>query len=100
MPNTLLDTRNEQLPITELFDKYAPAVYGRILTVVKNKDVADKILERVFINMAKKRGENKSRISDFMTLMNESRTSTYHIIKSIKLYNAFSCASAESSCAK
>ena len=92
MPDTLKDPKNE-LYFSEIFDKYAPAVYGRIFSVVKNKDVADKILERVFINSLNKKEQRTANVSDFINLINESRNSTYHILKSVKLFNAIACGS-------
>ncbi len=36
--------------ISELYDKYAPALYGRIIKVIKQKEIAEKVLEKVFLN--------------------------------------------------
>ena len=83
--------QDQHLSFSDFFDKYSPAVYGRILTVIKDKDVAEKILERVFVRSWEQRNNNISNLSDFTSLINESRNSTYHILKSIKLYKAISC---------
>ena len=85
--------KDDQVHYSEIFDKYAPALYGRILNVVKNKEIADKILERVFVNSYNNREEKSENVSDFTALINESRNSTYQILKSVKLFNAIACGS-------
>ena len=91
MTPTVLPTNIELHRFSDLFDKYSPAIYGRILNVVKNRGLADKILERVFVNTWKNRSSNNTQVSEFTQLLNETRKSTYHIVKSVKFFNAFSC---------
>lgn len=40
----------KKLSHEKLYDVCAPAVYGKILSVVKQPPIADKILEKVFVN--------------------------------------------------
>lgn len=62
---------------SELYDKYSAAIYGRIMAVITDKDAAEKVLEKVFINMWNQRKNSNYHISDFTLLMNEARKLTY-----------------------
>ncbi len=77
-----------------LYDKYAPALYGRIMMVVKQKEIAEKILERVFINaLVDKNIEQSNHNTFFTSLINHSRKKTYGTLKALKMIDAFSCGS-------
>ena len=84
----MLDTKT----VSELYDEYAPALYGRILSVVKEKDIAEKILEKIFINafIDKNIPENKH-LSFFTSLLNHSRKKSYGILKAIKIFQECNC---------
>lgn len=84
----------DALPVGALYDKYAPALYGRILQVVKQKDIAEKILERVFINVfLDKNVKQANHLSLFTSLLNHSRKKSYGTIKAIRLMEALRCGS-------
>ncbi len=75
--------------VTELYDKCAPAIYGGILKVIKQKEIAEKILEKVFIKFVKDRkAEDRTYITEFISLLNSSRNKTYSTLKAIKTLNA------------
>lgn len=78
--------------VSALFDKYAPALYGRILQVVKQKEIADKILERVFINaLVDKSVKKPEHLSLFTSLLNHSRKKSYGTLKALRMFEACSC---------
>lgn len=78
--------------IAELYDKYAPAVYGKIIRVVKQKDVAEKILEKVFVNaLVDKNIEAGVHLTPLTTLLNHSRKKTYSTLKAIRMFQATAC---------
>lgn len=89
----------DALAISELYDKYAPALYGRILQVVKQKDIADKILEKVFIQAIDKSKFNTRRhLTPFTALLNQSRDKTYSTLKAIRVLKSLSCNYKNSPC--
>lgn len=77
---------------SELYDKYAPALYGRIMAVVKQKEVAEKILERVFINaLVDKNLLQPSHLTLFTSLINHSRKKTYSTMKALRVLESLHC---------
>ena len=75
--------------VSELYDKYAPALYGRIILVVKQKEIAEKILERVFINALVDKNVNPpNHVTLFTSLLNHSRKKTYGTIKALRVLEA------------
>jgi hypothetical protein len=85
----------DQACVSELYDKYAPALYGRIIRVVKQKEIAEKILERVFINaLVDKNVKQSNHLSLFTSLLNHSRKKTYGTMKALKVLE--SCCSPQS----
>jgi DNA-directed RNA polymerase specialized sigma24 family protein len=84
---------DDSLSASALYDKYAPALYGRIIRVVKQKDIAEKILERVFMNaLVDKNLPQSDNLTFFTTLINHSRKKTYSTLKALKILDACSCA--------
>lgn len=80
---------SDQASVSELYDKYAPALYGRILTVVKQKEIAEKILERVFINaLVDKNVKQANHVTLFTSLLNHSRKKTYGTMKALRVLEA------------
>ncbi len=76
----------DQASVSELYDKYAPALYGRIIRVVKQKEIAEKILEKVFINaVIDKNVKQSTHLSLFTSLLNHSRKKTYGTMKAMKV---------------
>jgi hypothetical protein len=79
---------------SELYDKYAPALYGRIMAVVKQKEIAEKILERVFINaLVDKNVEHSNHLTVFTSLINHSRKKTYSTLKALRALESLRCKS-------
>jgi len=79
----------DEASISEMYDKYAPALYGRILKVVKQKEIAEKILERVFINaLIDKNVKQSNHITLFTSLLNHSRKKTYGTMKALRVLEA------------
>lgn len=75
--------------ISELYDKYAPALYGRIIKVIKQKEIAEKVLEKVFINsLTDKNVVERTQITEFTSLLNHSRNKAYSTLKAIKTLDA------------
>ncbi len=82
----------EEASVSALYDKYAPALYGRIIKVVKQKDIAEKILERVFLNaLVDKNVKQSNHITLFTSLLNHSRKKTYGTLKALKMMEALRC---------
>ena len=72
--------------VSALYDKFAPALYGRIMLVVKQKEIAEKILERVFINaLVDKNVSQPNHVTLFTSLLNHSRKKTYGTIKALRV---------------
>ena len=85
--------------LSELYDKYAPAVYGRIMQVVKQKEIAEKILEKVFIKaFTKPENNTQTHLTPFTALLNQSRDKTYSTIKALKVLKSLSCGFSTSPC--
>jgi hypothetical protein len=78
---------NELSP-SELYDLYAPAVYGKILGIVHKVPIADKLLEKVFI----KGLQDKNLFANIakpplLSLLNQSRKKCYQTIKALNIFN-------------
>jgi hypothetical protein len=83
---------NDAASVSALYDKYASALYGRIITVVKQKEIAEKILERVFINaLVDKNVEQSNHITLFTSLINHSRKKTYSTLKALRVLESLGC---------
>lgn len=79
---------------SEIYDQYAPALYGRIMAVVKQKEMAEKILERVFINaLVDKSIQTPAHLTLFTSLINHSRKKTYSTLKALKVLELLRCTS-------
>lgn len=79
----------DETAISELYDKYAPALYGRIIMVVKQKEIAEKILERVFINALVDKNINQpTHVTQFTSLINHSRKKSYATLKALRVLDA------------
>ena len=80
--------------VSEIYDKYAPALYGRIINIVKQKEIAEKILERVFINaLVDNKVKQSAHISAFTSLLNHSRKKTYSTMKAMRALESLRCSS-------
>jgi hypothetical protein len=78
--------------VSVLYDKYAPALYGRIIQVVKQKEIAEKILEKVFINaLVDKSIKQPTHLTQFTSLLNHSRKKSYGTLKALRMVEACSC---------
>ncbi len=71
----------------ELYDLYAPAVYGKILSIVDKKPIADKMLEKVFINALKHKNIPAYKLhSPLISLLNHSTEKTNKTIKALNIF--------------
>ena len=78
--------QTDEATVAALYDKYAPALYGRIIRVVKQKEIAEKILLRVFINaVVDKNIKQSNHLTLFTSLLNHSRKKTYGTLKSLRI---------------
>ena len=85
---------NDETALSALYDKYAPALYGKIINVVKQKEIAEKILIRVFINAAvDKNIDQPKHITLFTSLLNHSTKKSYSTLKALRMFEALSCGS-------
>jgi hypothetical protein len=88
------ELKSDEASVSALYDKYAPALYGRIIKVVKQKEIAEKILVRVFVNaVVDKNIKQSNHLSLLTTLLNHSRKKTYGTMKAMKVLE--SCCSAQ-----
>ena len=80
------ELKSDEASVSALYDKYAPALYGRIIKVVKQKEIAEKILLRVFVNaVVDKNMKQSNHLSLFTSLLNHSRKKTYGTMKAMKV---------------
>jgi len=90
--NESAKTLKDEASVSALYDRFAPALYGRIIKVVKQKDIAEKILERVFINaLVDKNVKHSNHITLFTSLLNHSRKKTYGTMKALRMLEALRC---------
>ncbi|HUS03235.1 MAG TPA: hypothetical protein VMY77_15960, partial [Chitinophagaceae bacterium] len=69
----------------------------RIINVVKQREMAEKILERVFINaLLDKNIKQPDHISLFTSLLNHYRKKSYGTLKAIRVLESLHCASEKS----
>src|SRR5687767_575267 len=90
--NKSSEQATDELAFSQLYDKYAPALYGRILSVVMQKEIADKILEKIFINaFIDKTVKGNDQLSFFINALNHSRSKSYKMLKAIRMFQACNC---------
>jgi hypothetical protein len=73
--------------LSEIYDLYAPAVYGKILGIVHEVPIADKIFKKVFLT-ALQTGDlfvNTSR-PPLISLLNQSRKKCYQTINALNIF--------------
>jgi DNA-directed RNA polymerase specialized sigma24 family protein len=86
------EMKGDSESVSALYDKYAPALYGRIIQVVKQKEIAEKVLERVFINaLVDKNVKQPDHLTLFTSLLNHSRKKSYGTLKALRMFEACSC---------
>lgn len=78
----------KELSPSEIYDLYAPAVYGKILGIVHKSPIADKLLEKIFIKAL----EDKDLFTNIerpplLSLLNQSRAKCYQTIKALNIFN-------------
>ncbi|MDQ6756008.1 MAG: hypothetical protein M3004_03650 [Bacteroidota bacterium] len=82
----------DRAAIEQLYNKYAPALYGKIIRVVKQKDISEKILEKIFLNaVVDKNIKQPNHLTFFTSLLNHSRQKTYSTMKALRTFEACSC---------
>jgi len=80
-------TANKVITI-EMYDLYAPAVYGKILSIVHKGPIAHKILEKIFATAFK--GDNiptHNSNTPLISLLNQSREKSYKTIKALNIFS-------------
>ncbi|HMK02553.1 MAG TPA: hypothetical protein VK489_00095 [Ferruginibacter sp.] len=78
---------NQGLSQSEIYDLYAPAVYGKILGIVHKGPIADKILEKVFIDAFKnKTAHNNHLKTPLMSMLNQAREKSYKTIRALSIF--------------
>lgn len=84
-------SKEETVTVEQLYDKYAAAVYGKIIRVIKQKDVAEKILEKVFITALEDKTGKAIHLTAFTNLLNHTHKKTYSTLNAIRIFQACSC---------
>ena len=73
---------------SEIYDLYAPAVYGKILSIVHKGPIADKILEKIFVEaFTINHILYKTPRRPLISLLNHSREKSYKVIKALNIFN-------------
>ena len=92
-----LSENNKDLSQSEIYDLYAPAMYGKILSIVHKGPIADKVLEKVFVTaFTKKTDAENSLLSPLVTLLNASREKSYKVVSALNLFRG--CCEASGVC--
>lgn len=74
---------------SELYDKYAAALYGIILRIVGKEIIAGKVLEKVFRkNIEGNDNDAPKLLSRFTLMSNQSRKKSNDSLKAIKIFQA------------
>ena len=69
------------------YDLFAPVVYGQIIRVVPQVPIANKILEKVFMNAFRNRMVMHSSLrSPLITLLNQSRDKTQATLEALYIF--------------
>lgn len=72
---------------SEQYDLYAPPLYGKILSIVHKGPIAEKVLEKVFVDaFTGKNSSENSLLSPLITLLNASREKSYKTIRALNLF--------------
>jgi hypothetical protein len=70
-----------------MYDVYLPAVYGKILGIVHKEPIANKILEKVFMDIyATKKAQDYKLQPPLITLLNHAREKSYQTIKALTMF--------------
>ena len=79
---------HNNLSQSEMYDLYAPAVYGHILRIVHQVPIAEKILEQVFVNSFNEKTVYKdTSLKPLVTLLNTSRKKSDKTVEALKIFN-------------
>jgi len=82
--NNYKKSKMENISSNEIYDLYAPTVYGKILSIVRKKPIANMILEKVFINaLIDKNIPAHEFHTPLISLLNHSREKSYKTIKAL-----------------
>lgn len=86
---------NQQQAVTskaELYDRYAPLVYGQIIRSVPCVPVAEDLLTTVFLRAFESQTlRGTALLSPLTRMLNDARNKTEHTLKAMRLFNE-SCA--------
>ncbi len=73
----------------EMYDKHAALMYGCIYRLIPNKDIADKILTDVFIDIYNKRAVNNFTSISMPLLLKQASGAAFTYLKKVNKANAF-----------
>lgn len=69
----------------DLYDVYAPAVYGKILSIINKEQIADRLLEKVFVNAYKPPPASHLQ-TPLTSLLNEARKKSNKTIQALNIF--------------
>jgi CCR4-NOT transcriptional regulation complex NOT5 subunit len=81
-------SENNGLTISEFYDKNAPVFYGQIVRIVKEKEIADRVLVKTFVDIFNDNIPVQKYISPIVNVLNHSRKKSIQTIKAIKMFQA------------
>ncbi len=72
-----------------MYDLFAPAVYGKILSIVRTPPIADKVFEKIFIKAFKDNEMlSSSSNSPLITLLNHSREKSLKVMTALAILSS------------
>jgi DNA-directed RNA polymerase specialized sigma24 family protein len=71
----------------ELYDLYAPPVYGKVLSIVQKDPIAEKVFEKVFVS-AYTNDKTFPLRSPLMSLIDLAHEKSHKTIKALNIFNA------------
>tara|TARA_R110002020_G_C15706496_1_gene721487 strand:- start:149 stop:457 length:309 start_codon:yes stop_codon:yes gene_type:complete len=78
---------NKQKLTPELYDKYAPPVYGKIFSIVGKESIAERIHEKVFVSAYRGHSSFPLR-SPLMSLIDMADEKSNKTIKALEIFRA------------
>ena len=83
--------------ISDMYDKYAPVLYGNIMRIVPQGPIADKILEKVFVAACTFHTNSPSSGQpQLISLLNEARKKSKKTMNALNIFRA--CCSGANVC--
>jgi hypothetical protein len=79
------------LTVSEFYDKNAPIFYGQIVRIVKEKEIADRVLVKTFVDVFNDNITVQKYLSPIVNVLNYSRKKSIQTVKAIKIFQACHC---------